>query len=73
MSVERKPFSHVFGDLGGRPRPEVTVRRLNAKDMQKYDIRDRGCPVGLFWGRDLIAQMDFDDLFDADGNRFYND
>lgn len=64
---DRKNFGDVFGDKPNKARPEVTLRRFTDKDAQSYGM------VGIYWGRDLIAQVQFDDLFDEEGNRFYND
>lgn len=69
---ERKNFSEVFGDKRDRPVPEVTLRRMKIKEQRELGITVRD-NVGIFWGRDLIAFVDFDDLFDAEGNRFHND
>jgi hypothetical protein len=73
MSTERKPFGEVFNDNRSRPLPLCQVRRMTRDEIQKYQVTEHGTPVGLFYGPDLVAQVDFDDLFDADGNRFYND
>jgi hypothetical protein len=46
---------------------------MTREEIQKYQVTEHGTAVGLFYGPDLVAQLDFDDLFDEKGNRFYND
>jgi hypothetical protein len=71
--MKRKPFGEVFeGKKIGEGIPQVTLRRLTSEEEQKYDVFPSQ-NVGIFHGADPIAFVDFDDLFDADGNRFYND
>lgn len=74
MSVEHKNFGEVFeGKAVGAGIPQVTLRRLTEEDEEKapkyWGIGD----IGIFHGADLIAIVGFDDIFDAEGNRFYND
>lgn len=69
----RANFSEVFGDRPDKAKPDVQLRRFTKEDWGNYPQWRNGEPVGIFWGRDLIAVVDFDDLFDAEGNRFYND
>lgn len=73
MSIERKPFSEVFGESGKTREPLVKLRRLTAEDIKEHQVTETGTMVGVFWERELLAIVDFDDLFDAEGNRFYND
>jgi len=62
MADERKQFGHVFEGKGLNPEPLVTLKRIP-------DTTD----VGIYWAQTLIATVGFDDLFDEEGNRFYND
>lgn len=73
MCVERKSFSEVFGDRPDKARPEVTLRRMTDEDRNALPFIAAFEAVGIYWGRDLIAVVDFDELYDPDGNRFYND
>lgn len=72
--IIRKPFSKAI-----EQRPGVTLRRLTDEDKQNYPHAIGGGGdnyVGVFnvYGKQkLLAILDFDDLFDERGNRFYND
>jgi hypothetical protein len=72
--MKRKWFGRIFeGKQAGDGQPLCYLRRLTGEDLKKHMIANRGNPVGIFNGDKLLATVDFDDLFDADGNRFYND
>lgn len=73
--MKRKKFGKVFeGKKIGTGIPMVKLRRLTDKDWEKYREALRpGHTVGVFHGESAIAFIDFDDIFDEEGNRFYND
>lgn len=72
--TERKPFSTVFEKNATMGTPEVQIRRFTDEDRKTHeDLCRHMDPVGIFWGTQLLGVVDFDDLYDEDGNRFYND
>lgn len=72
--MKRKNFSEVFEGKNPRGTPEVQLRRLTTEETDNNSAAGfMGNTIGIFWGPDLIALVDFDDLFDENGNRFYND
>jgi hypothetical protein len=72
--MKRKWFGRVFeGKQVGAGQPLCYLRRMTPEDIQKHRTTEVGTPVGIFNGENLLATVDFDDLFDEDGNRFYND
>jgi hypothetical protein len=74
MAVERKNFGEVFeGNKVGVGEPLLTMHRFTKAEEDKYSHIRGSQNVGLFHGADLVAVVDFDDLFDEEGNRFYND
>lgn len=70
--VDRIPFSRVEAET------LTVMRRLGRIEAEEAGCGSMATPVGIF-GRimhaknSLIAVVEFDDLFDAEGNRFYND
>ena len=73
MAIERVPFSLVEAHHMIRPRRLSQVELLGIDEgFKRFDT-----PVGLFQvvnGQSkLVAVVEFDDLFDLSGNRFYND
>jgi hypothetical protein len=70
--TDRKNFGEVFEGKNPRGTPEVQLRRFIQQDYSKYRMRVQNT-VGIFWGPDLIGTIEFEDLFDENGNRFYND
>lgn len=71
MSEERKNFGEVFGETGKTPVPLHSLRRLREAEQKKLGLW--GNFVGIFCGEELKAVVGFNDLFDEEGNRFYND
>lgn len=72
--MKRKYFGRVFeGKKQGEGIPQVTLRRLTQEELDLYCMRSGETQVGIFHGPSLIATVDFNDLFDESGNRFYND
>ena len=70
---DRKPFSEVFeGGIPGAGIPQVTLRRLTPEETAEAGLPPDNT-VGIFHGSSMIACVDFDDLFDGEGNYFYND
>ena len=69
--MKKRGFNETFGDKSGA-RPECTLRRLTPEEVSKRNLPPDNT-VGIFWGRDLVAVVDFDDLFDQDGNYFKDD
>lgn len=74
--MKRKHFGRVFeGKQQGAGIPQVTLRRLTQEEEQQLNGGSHclGECVGIFQGSSLIAFMALEDLFNPDGNRFYND
>lgn len=72
--MKRKNFSQVFEGKNSVGTPEVTLRRLTPDDRKRYSDWKAGFDViGVFHGPEMLAAIQFDDLFDENGNRFYND
>lgn len=70
---DRKHFGEVFeGKVVGAGIPQVTLRRLTPEETAAANLPPDNT-VGIFHGADMIACLDFDDLFDGEGNYFYND
>ncbi len=66
--TDRKNFSEVFeGAVPGAGIPSVTLRRFDDPEEASYGM------VGVYHGGKIIAQLQFGDLFDEEGNRFHND
>ena len=70
--VDRELFSRRVEGL------PVTVRRLTTLELLGIDesFKRFACPVGIFVNSaipKLVAVVEFDDLFDLNGNRFDND
>ena len=66
---ERKHFGKVFEEQ----RPLVELHRMTAEELEESNLPRRGTTVGVFHGLQLLAIVDLDDIFDEEGNRFYND
>lgn len=69
--IDRTPFSDIEN------KDTLSIRRLTLEDVIAFGAHRSGM-VGIFQHPNvgspvLIAVIDFDDMFDADGNRFYND
>ena len=62
----RTPFSELAGTL-------LTMRRIPQDIAEKHGCGRMANPVGIYRGKKLAACVEFDDLFDKDGNRFYDD
>jgi hypothetical protein len=74
--MQRKHFGEVFeGKKPGEGIPQVTLRRLTLEEEQSLNGGSHclGECVGVFHGAEIIAFCALEDLFDRDGNRFYND
>jgi hypothetical protein len=73
---DRKPFGEVFEgkdpDGRGGTHISVTLRRLTPEETAAANLPPDNT-VGIFHGSEMIACVDFDDLFDGEGNYFYND
>jgi len=72
--VDRTPFSQI------EEQPSLVIRRLTSEELVKYEQRYSANLVGIFTPaklapprkEQLIAVVEFDDLFDIQGNRFYD-
>lgn len=72
--MQRKEFSRIEGIA-------VELRRMTPKQASKAGCRSMGAnAVGIFTvsmneakNNKLVAVVDFDDIFDNEGNRFYYD
>lgn len=72
--ADRKNFGETFEGKGvGSGIPEVTLRRMTEEEMEKLNLAYRDETVGIFHGSAPIAIVMFDDIYDHQGNRFYND
>jgi hypothetical protein len=69
----RRNFGEVFEGKKAGGHPLLHMRRFNAEDVVNHPMFITGSPVGLFSGARLVAVVEFEDLFDDNGNRFYND
>jgi len=68
-----KRFGEVFeGKRLGAGIPQVTLRRLTPEEIEAANLPPDNT-VGIFHGAEMIACVDFTDLFDGEGNYFYND
>lgn len=70
--MSRKHFGEVFEGKGRNPTPLVSLRRLTDQEKIAANLPLENT-VGIFWAEKMIACVDFDDLFDGEGNYFYND
>jgi len=70
--MTRKHFGVTFET---DPKPLVTLRRLTQEEEAELNGGSTclGECVGIFRGTELIAFMALEDIFDENGNRFYND
>lgn len=67
--MKRKPFGEVFET---DPKPLCTLRRLTPEETAAANLPQDNT-VGIFKGTEMIGCVDFTDLFDGEGNYFYND
>jgi hypothetical protein len=65
MGMNRKPFGPTFE----RPFGSVQLRRVTDSEAEQYGPNT----VLVTRGDTILGQVDFDSLYDEDGNRFYND
>jgi hypothetical protein len=72
MGIDRN-IRISFSQLEGYDHLEI--RRLKPVELAKYNQFSSTNLVGIFGSRndELIAVVEFDDLFDLNGNRFHND
>lgn len=70
--MKKKHFGKVFEGKGSTPVPLVSMRRLTPEETVAANLPPDNT-VGIFWAEIMIGCVDFDDLFDGDGNYFYND
>lgn len=71
--MERKPFSKAIEE-----RPGLTMRRLTQEEEQALNGGSHclGECVGIFnvyGNKKMLAFIAMEDIFDENGNRFYND
>lgn len=66
--MKRRSFKKTFEKHPSHGMPMVRLKRIEPSMDVNYNN-----PVAILWGDKVLAHVEFDDIFDEDGNRFKDD